>query len=723
MTDEFLTQETDTDEENSSGEEAEKTEASNTSEVVEESETAEPEQERETNVRYSEFFEHGEEEIITPLEEASDIPLEAEEVNLTKKTKSKSKPKIKEKSNNLAITDRLKAAFRYIKNNKSGFDFSDFFKRVLLSFPELTERIGERTIKVLLMFFKAVKPIFVVPVFFILSLFKNAVLSLKAFTVSMSQTFADDFAKMRYERKLIRKRISKSDKRLSLYFKTMRKYFFISLSKHSIFWKTIFNTVFPFIAIALLVVFLNSSNNKCTALEVFYEGKNLGFVENEAVFESGKSLANSLIPLTVTNGQKTKAFGSEPVYKLKRVSPSKLSSDKMICENIIASTDKELVHACGIYIDGEFLCAVKNESDAVSIFESLLAPSKRNASKDKIVAFVEEVNYTQGLYPKESIWDTLKLRSTLKEPKTKAKYYKIKKGDNAKIIARKHSLSVSKLKALNPNTDFLKLTVGKKVLVSAESYYVRVKVMRTKTYTTAIKYETEKRESSYYLKGTTKVAQKGRKGKKITTELVTYINGVETYSTVVSEKVITQPIKEVIYVGTKTVSSYIPPVHNFTKPSYNSGYSGGYTSVTPSYGTGSSTRMIWPTKGAYVLSSRYGYRSASISGWSFHGGVDIIKSGGHSTGIPVVAAASGTVVSAVSGYSGYGHTVVIDHGNGLRTRYAHMQAGSLTVRAGQRVYQGQQLGRIGSTGNVTGPHLHFEVLRNGSKTNPLAYIR
>ena len=66
--------------------------------------------------------------------------------------------------------------------------------------------------------------------------------------------------------------------------------------------------------------------------------------------------------------------------------------------------------------------------------------------------------------------------------------------------------------------------------------------------------------------------------------------------------------------------------------------------------------------------------------------------------------------------------VLINHGNGIKTRYAHMQPGSLTVYAGQRVSKGQQIGRIGNTGNSTGPHLHFEVIVNGSTTNPLKYV-
>ena len=229
--------------------------------------------------------------------------------------------------------------------------------------------------------------------------------------------------------------------------------------------------------------------------------------------------------------------------------------------------------------------------------------------------------------------------------------------------------------------------------------------MKTKVREESIPFETVKKESSSLIKGATKVSQNGSSGINRITELVTYINGEKSYSTVISEKQIKAPVNKIILIGTKSVFS---------------GSTGSYTgsSGTISYSSG----LIWPTRGAYNLSSRYGYRNPRISGWSFHGGVDIVHAGGGSTGIPVVASASGTVIAAVSGYSGYGHTVLIDHGNGLQTRYAHMYPGSITVRVGQRVYQGQQIGKIGSTGNVTGPHLHFEVIKNGSKVNPLSYI-
>ena len=628
----------------------------------------------------------------------------------------------KNSSSGAVLSKNIANLLRYLKSSKTGLDFNELLNKTLLHIPETIEHIGAVTVSILVFIFKKISPLFVKPALFIFSLLKTTFLNIKDTVSSMPKTFSEEAGKMKFEMKLIRKRASKTKSDRFLYLKAMRKYLVISFSKHTVFWKTVLNTAFPIIMIIAVAALFNSSKNKVTALEVLYNGSNIGFVENETIFENGKALAAELVPVKNLSAEYSEALNSKPVYRLTRVSPAELSSDKMICESIIEGTDATLVHACGIYIDGEFLCAVRNESDAVSVFESLLAPSKKNASKNTIVAFVEEISYNQGLYPTELIWDSLKLKSTLKEPKSKAKYYKIKAGDTAKSIAKSNSVSVSELKALNPKVDFSELKEGKKLLISAESSFVRIKVMKTRTQTTVLKYETERRESSSILKGTTKVMQNGKNGKKVITELVTYINGKETYSATVSEKITASPVKEVIYVGTKTVSSYTPSTHHYSGSSSGGSYSGGSYS-SGSYSGGSSAKFIWPARGASVLSSTYGYRSASISGWSYHGGVDIIKSGGHSTGCPVVAAASGTVVTAVSGYSGYGHTVVIDHGNGLRTRYAHMQPGSITVRAGQRVYQGQQIGRIGSTGNVTGPHLHFEVLKNGSKVNPLPYIR
>ncbi|MBW3659723.1 MAG: peptidoglycan DD-metalloendopeptidase family protein [Actinobacteria bacterium] len=121
--------------------------------------------------------------------------------------------------------------------------------------------------------------------------------------------------------------------------------------------------------------------------------------------------------------------------------------------------------------------------------------------------------------------------------------------------------------------------------------------------------------------------------------------------------------------------------------------------------------LLWPTAGQRT--SGYGFRTHPIyGGRRMHTGIDI--SGG--TGQPIVAAAKGKVVSA-GWRGGYGLTVVIDHGGGLHTLYAHQS--QLAVRDGDVVGQGQKVGEVGSTGNSTGPHLHFEVRVNGAPRDPM----
>lgn len=126
--------------------------------------------------------------------------------------------------------------------------------------------------------------------------------------------------------------------------------------------------------------------------------------------------------------------------------------------------------------------------------------------------------------------------------------------------------------------------------------------------------------------------------------------------------------------------------------------------------------MAWPAPSSGTITSPFGYRTHPISGsYSFHTGVDI----GASSGSAIVAANNGTVISA--GWNGgYGKCVIVDHGGGIVTLYAHCS--SIYVSVGQSVSRGETIAAVGSTGNSTGPHLHFEVRVDGSYVNPIPYI-
>lgn len=126
-------------------------------------------------------------------------------------------------------------------------------------------------------------------------------------------------------------------------------------------------------------------------------------------------------------------------------------------------------------------------------------------------------------------------------------------------------------------------------------------------------------------------------------------------------------------------------------------------------------RLGYPTS-VTVTNSPYGYRIHPIYGTrKLHSGMDFAVA----SGSPIYAAADGTVIMA-SWYGGYGNCVIIDHGGGMTTLYAHNT--SLTVSNGQRVKRGDVIARAGSTGNSTGPHCHFEVRINGSTTDPAPYF-
>ena len=130
----------------------------------------------------------------------------------------------------------------------------------------------------------------------------------------------------------------------------------------------------------------------------------------------------------------------------------------------------------------------------------------------------------------------------------------------------------------------------------------------------------------------------------------------------------------------------------------------------------SESGYMWPLPGYYRLSSLFGYRIHPISGKPHsHSGIDIPAPGD----TPILAARSGQVITSVYGsgaYWSYGNYVVIDHGDGETTLYAHMS--SRAVSEGEMVTQGQVIGYVGTTGNSTGNHLHLEVRENGQRVDP-----
>ncbi len=216
---------------------------------------------------------------------------------------------------------------------------------------------------------------------------------------------------------------------------------------------------------------------------------------------------------------------------------------------------------------------------------------------------------------------------------------------------------------------------------------LKVKTVSTVTSESSVKYSIKTIYTSSKARGYEEVQTKGVKGVKTETAVIETLNGKETAKTVIARKLIKKPVEKVVVKGT-AVSMASATARAQAK----------------------SAGFICPlNKGSIKAISAYWGDGRNHKAMDFSGNI----------GTPIFAAKSGTVVSA--GWDGnYGYAVVIDHGNGYKTRYAH--ANALCVKKGATVKQGQQIATLGNTGRSTGPHLHFEVIKNGTRVNPAPYI-
>ena len=221
--------------------------------------------------------------------------------------------------------------------------------------------------------------------------------------------------------------------------------------------------------------------------------------------------------------------------------------------------------------------------------------------------------------------------------------------------------------------------------LSASVPYLTMTVQQREYYVDEIPYDIEYTDSAYLYKGDYKVTSAGEYGAADVVANVTYVNGEETQRTILSSVTLKEPVTEQRLQGTKERPTWLP--------------------------TGT---FRWPTSGR--ITSYFGGRSSPGGiGSTNHKGIDIAGS----YGTPIYAADGGTVTYA-GWMGGYGYLVQISHGNGYVTYYGHNS--SLLVSVGDHVYKGQQIARMGSTGNSTGNHCHFEVRYNGVAKNPLNYL-
>ncbi|MBP3506746.1 MAG: M23 family metallopeptidase [Lachnospiraceae bacterium] len=307
----------------------------------------------------------------------------------------------------------------------------------------------------------------------------------------------------------------------------------------------------------------------------------------------------------------------------------------------------------------------------------IVADASANVGEDGIlsVEFQEQVEIIETYASQEQLSDVQTAYAGITKEQENNEIYQVQAGDCLSLIADKYGMTTDQLLAINEGLEIdSNILIGDQIVVMVPKPELSVIMQEQTTYTEDYEAEVQYVDNPNKYVGDNTVVQEPQTGNRTVTAIVTYNNGAETNREIIKEQINTEAVAKIVERGTKALPTYIRPT---------------------TYGT---------------LTSGFGPRWGTI-----HKGIDW----GVPVGTACRASRAGTVVSA--GWSGgYGYCVVIDHGDGVRTRYAHLS--SIQVSNGQYVEQGQVIALTGNTGNSTGPHIHFEIIVNGTAVNPANYL-
>ena len=467
--------------------------------------------------------------------------------------------------------------------------------------------------------------------------------------------------------------------------------FYLGCRNNTWVFKTMANHILPVMGVALFLCVVSMAGKLSFAVSVTYNGEQLGYVQSEAVAEEAKQIVTGRLVYLSDSERVT----IEPSYSLEIIDNTSMMNEYQLADKLITYSGGELVTAKGLYVNDVFYGACEGEGNEIETALQEVLDSRSSGNENETVSFVDNVQVVPGVYISDNLIPVEDMVAQIKSTDSSDHFYTASAGETASTVADASNITVETLQDLNPDLGIesgsTKFNEGQQLVVSEQDTFLPVQVTRTETYTEEVPFDTETSKSSNYVKGTVKTLTKGVNGENEVTAKVSYVDGEEVSREVLSSRVLKEPVTEEIVEGTAT------PV-----------------SLSGSTGSGKiDSGFIWPLSGNYYVSSDFGWRSMGN-----HGGIDICLRGG-TYGASVRSCAAGTVI--YSGWYGtYGKLVKIDHGNGLQTYYAHNS--ELLVSVGDYVGQGEVIAKAGSTGNVTGPHVHLEVRVNGVRQNPLNYL-
>lgn len=425
-----------------------------------------------------------------------------------------------------------------------------------------------------------------------------------------------------------------------------------------------------------LIAGVYQANSSVTAYSVEVDNNVLAIVRSQEDFlgalEEVKNEAISVYGQDVV-------LNDDPAFIETKVKKDEITELEDMIKSIKDQIDIKL-KAVAIVIDGEEIAIVKDQQAANTILEDIKSPFlEKEESEYDDVEFKEKVEVVEVGAEFSEILSKEEALKKIAVGTDEEKIHEVQKGENTWTIARKYDLKMDDIEKANPGIEPEKLQIGQQISLIVPKPLVSVITKEYVELVEDIPFETEYEDTESLYKGDKKITVQGQEGKREIKGYVVKENGVQVDIEVVNENIVAEPKTRVIAQGTKE------------RPA---------TMATGIFSN--------PTRGR--LTSPFGMR------WGRrHTGIDVASSRG-----TTIAAADAGKVSFAGWQGSYGNLVIIDHENGYQTYYAHNN--KIVVKKGDRVYKGQKIAEMGSTGNSTGVHLHFEVRKNGTPINPQSFV-
>lgn len=411
--------------------------------------------------------------------------------------------------------------------------------------------------------------------------------------------------------------------------------------------------------------------------EVRVDNKYIGEVRSKSIVQNA---LDNIINIA-ENKYKTKiVVSSQITYKKVFFINENKIEDNNVLESLIKDNVKLNSQAFAINVDGRDIAFLQDRDSAEEVLSKVKEPYYKEGEDSVDIEFEESVSIVEREVPLNKLKDPKEVFDSIILKSNEIKKYTVEEGDTISEVAEELGLNIEDIKKANPGISIDNISIGQELNLIASRYAINVKKKVYKATVEKIPFKVEYMDTEELYRGDIRTKIEGKNGSKLVKHEIVSVNGFLEDTNTISELVLQVPKTEIVLRGTRE-------------------------------------RPRTVATGEFSMPSRGGFSSSFGERWGRqHNGIDIAVP----KGTPNKASDGGVVIFA-GWRDGYGKLIIIDHENGLTTYYAHND--TIKVKNGQRVAKDDVIGTAGTTGRVTGPHLHFEVRKKGVPVNPLKYLK